>query len=195
MSKQYKTKKAISFGDFMKVALSLLIVVVFFCVGIVDLMTSWEADTTENGIEVYYNKITKSCFVGSYFWGGNTENTIIVVPDEYENYKISSLGGVYGRGVPVNFSVVMPDEVMEDVYSVSDERENNEAMTYTFTVILGKNVNNLTNLDYENYYYNEDGSVSFIVKMNYECLSDNEWIYSKDGKLYDKKTGKMIELQ
>ncbi len=193
MSKQYKAKKAISFGDFMKIVISLLIIVAFFIGGLIVVMTSWEVDTTENGIEVYYNKITRSCFVGSYSWDGNTENTIIVVPDEYENYKISSLGGVHGRGVPVNFSVVMPDEILEDVYSVSDESENIEAVTYTFTVIIGKNMNNSTNFDYEDYYYNEDGSVRFIVKMNYDCSPDNKWIYSQDGKLYDKKTNEMID--
>lgn len=193
MSKQYKAKKAISFGDFIKPVISLLIIVAFLIVGIIVEMTGWEVDTTENGIGVYYNKITKSCFVGSYLWDGNTENTIIVVPDEYKNYEVSSLGGVYGRGVPVNFSVVMPAEVTEDVYSVSDESENYEAATYTFTVIIGKNIKKLDHFDYEDCYYNEDGSVRFIVKMNYECSPDNKWIYSQDGKLYDKKTNEMID--
>ena len=193
MSKQYKAKREISFAGFIKLAISLLVIVAVFVVGIIVVMTGWKVDTTENGIEVYYNKITRSCFVGSYSWDGNTENTIIDVPDEYENYKVSSLGGIYGRGVPVNFSVVMPDEFLEGIESVSNEGDDFEETTYTFTVKLGNNIKTLTNFVYEDYYYNEDGSVRFIVKMNYDCSPDNKWIYSQDGKLYDKKTNEMID--
>lgn len=191
MSKQYKAKKAISFGDFMKIVISLLIIVAFFIGGLIVEMTGWEVDTTENGIEVYYNKITRSCFVGSYSWDGNIENTIIVVPDKFEKYKVKGLGGFFGA--PVNFSVVMPDEFLEGIESVSKEGDDFEKTTYTFTVKLGNNIKTLTNFVYEDYYYNEDGSVRFIVKMNYDCSPDNKWIYSQDGKLYDKKTNEMID--
>ena len=192
MSKQYKAKREISFASFIKLAISLLVIVAVFVVGIIVVMTGWKVDTTENGVEVYFNKITKNCFVGSYLWNGNSENTIIDVPDEYENYKVSSLGGIYGRGVPVNFSVVMPDEFLEGIESVSNEGDDFEETTYTFTVKLGNNIKTLTNFIYEDYYYDEDASVRFKVKMHYECSPDNKWIYSQDGKLYDKKTNEMI---
>ncbi len=39
----------------------------------------------------------------------------------------------------------------------------------------------------------DSGKVIYIVEMNYESSPENKWIYSENGKLYDKKTNKLIE--
>ena len=35
-------------------------------------------------------------------------------------------------------------------------------------------------------------NVVYIIETKYECSPDNKWVYSKDGKLYDKKTNQLI---
>lgn len=192
MSKEYTPKKEKGFSRFIKIIIAVVAVIALSFIEDVVEISTWESAEIKTNLDAYYNKLTKDCFIGEYYWDGNIENMTIVVPDKYENYKVKGLGGFFGRGAPIAFSVVMPDELLAEVESVSDEGDDFEATTYTFTVKLGNNIKKITNFSYECYYYDEDGNVEFRVKMHYECSPDNKWIYSKDGMLFDKKTNKFI---
>ena len=140
--------------------------------------TSWKG-TKVNNLNVYYSKLTNSGTAGHYEWDGNTENMTVIIPDEVEGEKIDSLGGAVGRGAPVLFHIIMPENVKFDE-------------EYNFTVKLGKNIKYAHNFLYSDEYTDYRVNVLYKVNYYYECSEDNKRIYSKDGKLYDKKTDELL---
>lgn len=166
----------------------------FFIILIVN-TASWKDGKTDN-MYVYYNNFSRICVAGTYSWDGNTDDMTVIIPDKYENMKINSLGGYYGTGVPVLFFVEIPKKLHPTVTSVTESEEciggTEKAVTYNFTVKLGKNIKYLENFCYKEYYEDGDNDVVYIIEYNYECSEDNKWYYSKDGKLYNKSTDELM---
>jgi hypothetical protein len=163
-----------------------------------------------NGFTIGVNKAASSCFVGAYTSTDYIENQEITIPDEYENKPITRIGGYYGRGVPTPFSISLekdaymnapegsayhavyvgniPDYHITDAHSVED---------LVFTLNIGKNIKSIDYVIMDTNYphVNEDGSVTFyhpVVHIN--CSEENARFYSKDGKLYNKKTDELISV-
>lgn len=160
---------------------------------------SWE--TVEiNNLSLCYSKVTKECIAADINWDGDTENMIFTLPDEYEGIKINSLGGTSGLGTPILFYIDVPDEMEFDssgITHVATEEDlagmiDENTITYKFTVNIGKNVKNFEYFHYKEYYIGENGKVMYIIDIDYEVSPDNKWAYSKDGKIYDKKTDELI---
>ena len=64
-----------------------------------------------------------------------------------------------------------------------------------FILNIGKNIEVVDYVVMDEYYphINEDGSITFYHPVvNINCSEENEHFYSKDGKLYDKKTNALI---
>mgnify|MGYP003297850299 CR=1 FL=1 len=73
--------------------------------------TGWkQIETNSNFVRFDYHKWSGICVVGYYEWDGNEENMTITIPDEVDGKKVNSLGGTVGRGAPVRFDIVMPDD-------------------------------------------------------------------------------------
>ena len=183
-----------------KNTIKIIAVIMSMCVTFLVLLlicfTSWE-NAKINSLNIYYNKVTKSCIAGNFEWDGNNENMIFTVPDEYDGIKIKSLGGVVGKGAPVLFCVKIPESLHQDaVYSTESEEcvgvINEDTVTYNFTVKLGKNIRNFEKFTYKEYFMDANDNVVYIVEIKYECTTENEWSYAEDGKLYDKNTDQLI---
>ena len=184
----------------MKKAIKIVITaVVIICVSLIVLLPiyfmSWENAKTDN-LNLYYNKVTKSCLAGHFEWDGNVENMTFTVPDEYEGMKIKSLGGTIGSA-PTLFYVMIPDSFQQQVVSHTCSEDcvgvvNKDTITYTFTVNLGKNIRHFEEFTYKEYFMDANDNVVYIVETKYECSADNKWAYSKDGKLYDKDTNQLL---
>lgn len=151
----------------------------FMCILTV-IFTSWK-DAKINNLNVYYSKVTKDCTAGLYEWDGNTENMTVIIPDEFEGIKLSNLGGKGTGSAPALFHISLPENI-----EIRDE--------YNFTVKLGKNINCAEHFLYTDEYTDYKGNLLCRINYYYEVSEDNKWIYSKDGKIYDKKTDEPVGL-
>ena len=166
-------------------------------------------DTPEdiNGLTVSVNQNANCCFVGSYEVTEYIENMEIIIPDEYEGIPITRIGGYFGRGVPTPFYIDVSKVFMNapensdyagvygdhiSRFSINDEY----TIEYIpFTLKLGKNISSVEYVAMDFYYphINEDNSITFYHPMiKIECSEENEYFYSKDGKLYDRKTDELV---
>ncbi len=184
----------------MKKAIKIIILIAIICFTFIALLaiyfSSWE-DAEINNLNIYYNKVSKMCIAGRLEWDGNTENMTFTVPDEYQGIKINSLGGSVGKGAPVLFSVTVPESLHPEVVSRTESEAcvgavNKDTITYTFTVKLGKNIRNFEMFTYKEYFMDENDNVIYIVETKYECSEDNEYAYSKDGELYNKRNDQLM---
>ncbi len=203
-SKIRKERVAFALKTMVKV---FIILVIVFSIRLTVGIGSWK-DAEVNNLKIFYSKVERDAVPSIYEWDGDMEKLTITIPDEYEGIKINSLSGFVGRGAPVNFYVDIPETyipltntsetkypnsyVAED-YDEYEEKINEETDIYTFTVKLGKNIKYLEDLDYREYHHEYNGNVVYVVEYYYECSPENKWFYSKDGKVYDKKTDELID--
>lgn len=198
MEKRDKSRKETTHSAFkiiLKVVLSVSVIAFVITVMIIIRNFSWQ-QVKEDNLNIHYNKMTRECFAADYEWDGNHENMTITVPDECDGLKVKSLGGF--TAAPTLFYVIVPEKMHPEAVSVTEDIKcigtiDKNTVTYTFTVKLGKNIRDLERFTYEKYYMDDSGKVIYIVEMNYESSTENKWIYSENGKLYNKKTNKLIE--
>ena len=141
--------------------------------------SGWSQLEEDGAFRIYYHKWSGDVLVGDYCWDGDENNMTVTIPDEADGKKINSLGGSIGRGAPVLFLVNIPDSV-------------EKSGEYNFTVKLGENIKSVYHFLYTDKFTNANGELAYVVNYYYEVSEDNKWIYSKDGKLYDKKTDELL---
>lgn len=169
-------KKAVK--KILKIVLTLAVIYFAFISVLAVYFTSWK-DAKINNLNLYYSKLSNDCTVGRYEWDGDTENMTVIIPDEFEGVKINNLGGPAAGSAPASFYI-----------DVSENAETSEE--YSFTVKLGKNIKYAEHFLYSDEAADYEGNVLYKVNYYYEVSEDNKWLYSKDGKLYDKKTDELI---
>lgn len=81
------------------------------------------SDTEKDG-DFRYAVAKKKAFVSEYFWDGTEENMTIVIPKSYDEKDIVSVGGVFGRGLPMPFRINIEDFVEEDMGKGAEEIES-----------------------------------------------------------------------
>jgi len=161
----------------------------------------------KDGFDIAINKTANCCFVGSYNCTEYTENSEITIPDDYNGIPIKRIGGYFGRGVPSPFYISLaelymntPDDSEYDGIYCGDINEFEISEEYTikdvvFNLYIGKYIEVIEYVTMDKYYphINEDGSITFYHSVvNVKCSDENKHFYSKDGKLYDKETDKLI---
>ena len=171
------------------------------------LALQYRESAEKDGFYIGVNKTANCCFVGSFDCDEYIENMEITIPDHYEGIPIKRIGGYFGRGVPTPFVISVaglymnaPDKSKFDSVYNGDIHSFEIEEKYTveklkFTLNIGKNVNTIANVSMDSYYphINSDGSITFYYPVvNINCSDKNKHFYSKDGKLYDKKTNELI---
>ncbi len=161
----------------------------------------------KDGFYIAINKTANCCFVGNYNCTEYTENLEITIPDDYDGIPIKRIGGYYGRGVPTPFYISLADLYMNapegSRYNTIFNGDINEfeipeeyvVEGVVFNLNIGKNIEVIKLVAmYENYpHINDDGSIVFYRPVvNINCSDENKHFYSKDGKLYNKKTDELI---
>lgn len=161
-------------------------------------------ETVEDGQFLYgHSRIPNAYFPISYTWDGNAEHMDIYIPEEYNGKRIASVGGVYGRGVPAPFSIVLPEEydIPNDddcAFVTYDENlvTDTEYAAYTFTIHIGPHVK-----EYEDETSFSDGSATFFgredetgqqdvyykVEYIYDISESNPYLTVVDGKVCEIK--------
>lgn len=172
----------------------IVILSISILIGLCSCYVSWETAGYVDGLWTCYNTSTKKACVGNYKWDGDESKMEITVPDTYEKYKITSLGGATStKGIL--FGPIIPRELNGRVYDGSffqlpEEANSENTVMLNFTVHLGKYIDTLFNRlwRYEKYTAenNYDDYVYYVYKYYYICSEENETFYSKDGVLYLK---------
>lgn len=165
--------------------------------------TSVERD---GGFAIAVNPVGGCCFVGEYLWEGGEQGGTITVPDACGERPVTQLGGYFGRGVPTPFTISLAGLMnaptgseycgvfMGDIAQFELD-EAYTVVTVPFVLNLGANLREVKFVDRDSYYphINEDGSVTFyhpVVWVN--CAEENPYFYSKEGRLYDRKTDELV---
>ena len=161
----------------------------------------------KDGFSIAINKVANCCFVSQYECTEYTENLEITIPDDYNGMPIKRIGGYSGTGFPAPFSISLftlyvnaPEGSEYYVtyngnpvgYEISEEYVVEDVV---FTLNIGKNIEVIDYVEMDFYFphINDDGSITFYhAVVNITCSNENKYFYSKDGKLYDKKTNKLI---
>lgn len=128
---------------------------------------------------IYCNDVNDEAYVADYIWDGDLDNTVLNIPEEYDGYIITSLGGFHGSGAPDAFLIWCEEY---DIYQ-EDEVEG-EAIEIEFEINLNKNIKEIKKIDLFEYWIKDD--VIYHLTYYFNCPEDNEVFYSKDGKLYYK---------
>ena len=160
-----------------------------------------------DGFTIAVNKVANCCFVSRYDCTEYTENLEITIPDDYNGIPIKRIGGASGSGFPAPFGISLFDlyvnapegsEYYGTFFGDAVKHGSNEDYTVediVFTLNIGKNIEVIEYVEMQEYYphINDDGSITFYhAVVNITCSDENKYFYSKDGKLYDKKTDELI---
>ena len=161
---------------------------------------------TANGFRIGVNRIAKVCYAAGYECTAHTEKLGITIPDEYDGVPVKRIGGFYGRGLPQPFSLSYAELYMnapeDSEYASVFSGEHLQYVDDEFSVVdipvvlnIGENIETIDYVDMNKYYphVNDDGSIIFYhITVYINCSEENQFFYSKDGKLYEKKTDKLI---
>lgn len=148
---------------------------------------------------VGYNQETGRAFLGVYHWDGREETMDIPLPDDVLDCRVTALGGYFGRGVPVPFTVELPEslgrvqegfgeELWEDVLEANPDAE---VVELPFTARVGRNLRKVemarvTNMRVEA----PDGrEVLYHITLSVDCDPRNRKFYAEEGVLYQRLTG------
>ena len=150
----------------------------------------------ENGFSYGINRVGDSCFVSTYICEAYTEGIEITIPDEYDGVPVTCLGG-YLNGKTANPFVIKLSDCEQAYNDVPIYRikEPYVIKDISFVLHIGKNISDIEYVNMAKYYpySNDDGTVTvYHPVVEIICAEENPLFYSKDGKLYDKKTEELI---
>lgn len=187
--------------------LSVLLIFCFSGCSLEEVSMLYTEDGEKDGFTVFINETANCCFVSGYICAEYTENLEITIPDDYNGIPIKRIGGHHGSGAPTPFSIPLNDLYMNapegsyyDTIYCGDISEFNIPRKHTvkdivFDLNIGKNIEVVDFVVMDEYYphINEDGSITLYHSVvNINCSNENQHFYSKDGKLYNKKTDELI---
>ena len=106
--------------------LSAILLILLMMVSLSSCMGDWSlnySDTvTTDGWDIALDRDGKMAFAAAYVWDGSEEGRRIRIPDIVEGCTVFKLGGYFGRGLPMPFSVVMPAGPRESVIPAGEDR-------------------------------------------------------------------------
>ena len=173
-----------------------------------DVCLNYTEHVSKNGFEIWVNEKSNRCFVGPYFCTNYTPDLVITIPDDYEGIPVTRIGGTFGRGVPTPFYIDISDLYVnapsnskyksifsESMINHDYIEEDYQVEELRFILNIGKNIKEIYDVGMQMYYphINDDGSITFYHSVVYIiCSDENQYFYSENGKLYDKKTDELI---
>ncbi len=164
----------------------------------------------EEGIQYWHGVFERKCFVGTILYSKG-DSTNITIHDEFRGTPVTGLGGYIGKESTHPFDIFIEDEKTYpkefECYDVDDTQVKAcagddaiiEEENILFKITLPKHLKDIEQAQITLVHckeYFEDGKK--IVKVfrpvcYFEISEDNEYFYTKEGKLYYKKTGKLFK--
>ena len=181
----------------MKKTLKLLLFVLFLLLlsGCGDWSLQYSETTVSGKWEAALARNEKKAFVYAYHWDGDLseEGRVVTVPDEVEGLRILKLGGYYGRGLPMPFTVLTPyPAALPEGETAVNEKDPEPCV---FTLRLGPELREIENVGWPAVFYVErDGEYVLMAACFYvEADPANKHFYSEDGILYRRSDGAKVE--
>ena len=158
-----------------------------------------------------YSKIEKSAFIADFDYVLGGENRI-VLPSEYKGIKIKTLGGYVGRGVPSPFGVSINDDeinsgakeryVTDESYLYDENLgwwDETEVINCPLAVVLPEYLETVEfirlNEVFVGEYVTENGKIKAKIirpTFYFTIAASNEYFYTLNGKIYNKKDNLLI---
>lgn len=124
-----------------------------------------------------------------------SDSNTIVIPDKYGKYPIKGLGGVYGRGAPGPFQIVLKGvhptariTPQEGSFAWYAEQEGVEIKFVDLKLKIGPEIRKI----YAEQEAYRSGDKLWVVRLYVECDPLNPAFYSEDGVLYTHD-GKIVD--
>lgn len=142
------------------------------------------------------NAAGDQAMVESWTWSGDLNDTVIEVPDKFEEKTtINALGGAVGANASLQMFTILPDSDVQ-FRNGSGYDEDPTVKDIVFTLKLGKSIHEI-NVDFTKSAYaqvsSKDGSTAiYRILIQVECSEENQTFYSKDGKLYRRDGNSLV---
>ena len=153
-------------------------------------------EKTIGGLSLRLNSTEDRAMVESWTWSGDLEDTVIEIPDMYENTaRIDALGGSVGANASKQMFTIVPDSGV-NFKGAADYPDDKASGDIVFTLKLGKNIHSL-DVDFSSSAFalvpTKDGSSTiYRIYVNVDCSDENETFYSEDGKLYRRSGDTLV---
>ncbi len=150
-------------------------------------------------INLGYSKSRKNCYVSRIYYTLG-EDTNMIIPDTYNGYEITKLGGYFGRGVPDPFMIEISNMTWGHEKSLKNGDYGNNAIVtdIVFTITLPNYLKEIQNTNCDTIFYcssNDSGQTVYQIyrPVYYFIISaSNSYFYTENGKLYKKDTDELI---
>lgn len=135
---------------------------------------------------------TKNAFMGYVIY--NLDTTKIYLPSEYKGVKVEELGEYYGRGVPTPFFLGYSDTTTGFTTDLDNISKNDTIIEVNINIYLPKYLKKCSYIQqYVSGFRENDYNIIYIAKCNYHIDSENEFFYTKNGKLFNKSDNTIVE--
>lgn len=134
----------------------------------------------------------KNAFIGCVTY--NLDTTEIRLPSEYKGVKVEELGGYYGRGVPTPFFLTYSDITTGFTTDLDNISKNDTIIEVNINIYLPKYLKKCSYIQQLVCGFSEnDHDIIYIAKCNYYIDSENEYFYTKNGKLFNKSDNTIVD--
>lgn len=184
---------------------ALLLVTLLLCLSGCSYLYEHENEAV-GAFDVGYSRLLRDAFLTNYMWDGTQEGLRIETPERYGSYSVTGLGGYCGRGVPSPFHIEPSESARERLcpeaarwYFISTTRNIDDyTLEYVqFSLHIGKNIKAAKNVWLGGLVYAEcEGEVRdrvYMLTCYVTCDEENRFFYAEDGRLYERKTGALVE--
>lgn len=116
---------------------------------------------------VYYCSDTEA-FVYKYMWNGEEDSMSIEIPDYVDGKEVISVGGYHGRGVPCQFTVALPENIVGEgeglnPYDITSD-DVDETIYFDFNVNTDLEVEGYID-EKKSYYKIDDKIIEYVVRI------------------------------
>ncbi len=162
----------------------LMCIVFTACTSAVDSSFNYAEIVDEGAWEGAVDRKNSRAFVSIYYWDGSEEGKRIEATT-LDNCTVTKYGGFYGRGLPMQFSVLPLKGNIND----TNIPEDADVEDVTFTLVVTPEIRNIILSTAEIYYTaeNPDGTTSYChIVYEIELDDTNPYFEIKDGHLYNE---------
>lgn len=150
---------------------------------------SYKVDSL-NECVVGYSK--HNAFIGCVTY--NLDTTEIYLPSEYKGIRVEELGGYYGRGVPTPFFLEYDDITNGFVTDFDEIEESDTIIEVNINIYLPKYLKKCAYIQqYISGTRENNHNIIYIAKCNYYIDNENDYFYTKNGKLFNKSDNTIVD--
>ncbi len=136
----------------------------------------------------------RNAFIGYVTYNLDTKE--IHLPSEFRGVKIEDLGGYYGKGVPTPFFLEYAGIEHGFITGFDEINEEDTIIETNIDIYLPKYLKSRSYIDEYVTGFREKGkepATIYIARCNYYIDSENEYFYTKNGKLFNRSDDSVVD--